>query len=236
MKISRFTRRPWVVVTAVGIGISTLLGSGLFAAVVDAGTSQANGATSGDFNGVRNLQLALTAPNNTQCANVQWSDANVAAMTVGTADLDNGFLNLSTFQRICLRTRRAGTFAPSIFVSQLVDSETGCSSVGMPESSQDNDTCGTGAGELTKVLQLGGVTSEVTGTQSGCSVNWVPVAIRMLELESGGSPIRMCGIKDTDTVLSFIPNFKIDQHASSAALTAAQSDKVQFNYYVQLEQ
>jgi hypothetical protein len=232
------TRRPWLLVGGLGVTLSVLLGSGLVAAVVDAGSSQGNGATSADFTGVRNLQLALTAPNNFNCENVTWMDSNVGPATVGSADLNNGYLNLSTFQRVCIRTRRAGRFKASIGVTQITETETDCSRVGMPEPSRDNDSCGTGPGELARVLQLGGRVDYVSGTATcpaSSSNTYVPQALRYFDLDNGGTAMELCTIDDTNAVIAFTPNFKIDQHANDGSLTAAQTDRVQFNYTIRLD-
>jgi hypothetical protein len=212
-----------------------LFGSGLFAAVVDAGASQSNNASSGDFSGPRNLQLALTAPSNTSCGGtLEWLD-NVGPATVGSANLDDGTLTLSTNQRLCIRTRRAGTFTVRLGLRLVSDSEIGCSRVNLPEPQQDNDTCGSGIGELSKVLTFGGVSSIAAGSASNCSGTDTQRTFANANLDQTGTPIQVCVISGTDGIATFMPNVAINPAATNAELIAAQSDKVQFNYAVSLE-
>ena len=229
------TRRPWLLIGALGIGLSALLGSGLWAVVVDAGASGQNNATSSEFSGPLNLQLALTAPSNSTCTGtLDWQD-NLGPATVGSANLNDGTLQLSTNQRICIRTRRAGTYNLNVGLRLVFESELGCSSINLPESSADPDTCGSGVGELSKVLTVGGVSSIAAGSVSNCSGTGPQTAFQNVNLDQGGQPLRICTISGTDGIATFLPSLRVNPGASNAQLTAAQSDKVQYDYAFTLE-
>jgi hypothetical protein len=236
---NRFTqliRRPWMLMLVLGTGLSALFGSGLFAAVVDAGASQSNSVSSAEFSGIRNLQIALTTPTNTTCTGaLDWQD-NLGPASVGSADLNAGALTLTTNQRLCIRARRAGTFNVRLGLRLVLDSETGCSTLNMPEAQSDNDSCGNGGvGELSRVLTFGGVAAIAGGSASNCAGTIPQRLFKDINLDQGATSFAICVISGTDGIATFMPNLAVDQQATSANLTAAQSDKVQFNYAVSLE-
>jgi hypothetical protein len=225
-------KRP-LIISALGVSLSALLGSGLVAAVVDAGASRGQNLGSGEFTGPNILQLAATSPGNTSCSGVTWTDV-LGPVTVGSADLNEATLTLNTNQRICIRSKRSGTYQARMGVRSVLERETACSTSGLPEVNVDT-TCGGGdAGELGRVLRLNiqpqiaaGPTSSCGGTQSR--------SFAAANLDAGNSPYDICTLSSTDTIATFFPLLFVDQGATNGDLTLAQSDAVQWEYSITLE-
>lgn len=235
MKPSAPARR-WLIVGAFGVVVSALLGSGLWAVVVDAGSSRSNRVASAEFSGPHILELAATNSGNTSCQGVSWSDT-LPPITIGSADLNEASLTFSTNQRLCIRVVRGGSFRLKIGLRRLLDEETACSQTGMPET-RDDPTCGVGdVGELSKVLRLQATYRVASGFQAvSCNTTTASSPLSAWDLDHGGLPLIDCVSVENTGVVTMMPTVSVAQTASEASLNAAQTDRVFFDYAVTVEQ
>lgn len=232
-RLARVRRHPWLLVAGIGVALTALLGSGVFAVVTDSVYSDTNAAQSGEFDGIHNLEVALTDVNNSSCSGVTWlNQNNVAAILVGNADLAEVGVALTTEKRVCVRTHRIGTYALRMRVAALVDEEVACSNTRRTERTFDNDSCGSGMGELSRVMNVVTFRNPIDTADATCPGGANVKAIRTLVT----TPLDLCTIRKNNTVVSFFTAFQVNPSAAENDLVAAQSDRVQFSFQFTLEQ
>jgi hypothetical protein len=204
----------------------------MFAAITDSGDSNNNSATSDVFTGVRALQLALATPKNDTCdGGVNWTDGDIGPATVGSADLNEGTLTLTTNQRVCVRVKRGGPYRLHVGLFNVVDSETGCSTIGIQPEHGTDATCGGGVGELSSILQ---VRMSTTSTDRSCVTSLLWSFENMVDHANNAGP-DLCASVSTGVVYSVLPELLVSPGATNDQLIAAQSDKVQFSYLFSLQ-
>jgi hypothetical protein len=241
-------RRPWFVTTALGVALCALLGSGLLAVVVDSGSAHDNTIESGEFHGVRYLEVAEydNAAYYTCDTNLDWQ-ADIGPQIVGDIDLDDGDSTADTRRYICARPVQEGTYKLKVGLRAISDSETGCSATsGRLEIDNDADTCGEGLGELSKVLTLsfetfpGNYNNEPHDdcyrpkTTTGYPDPW-PQTFASLDLDHGGASTELCTVIVAKRPVVIYPHVSVAESATVEQRNAAQSDKTQFTLYFTLE-
>jgi hypothetical protein len=244
-------KRPWLKTTLLGTAFCALLGSGLWAVVVDAGSARDNTIESGDFHGVHYLEVAEENKLDPGCHNVSWQ-SDIGPQVIGDINLDNGDVTpdgseqVGDFLWFCARTVQTGTYKLKVGLRSIVDSETDCSTTSSRhEMDNDPDSCGTGLGELSKVLSVSFGTGAQTGAQGDCQpdpdpnpANQVvptPHSFTSLDLDHGGSSVDVCTVTIAKSGIFLYPKILIDEAATAELRNAAQSDKVQFNLYFTVE-
>jgi hypothetical protein len=140
-------RRPLALALIVlGLVVTLIGGTGIFAPFTDTATTGVNSLTSGARPRAADIQLAWAVPGYLTCADPGTYAENSTTPGFSALNVQPGY---NAFINFCLRNVGTGTTGINVRVIDRIDTETDCTG---DESEAGDATCGTGVGELSSVI------------------------------------------------------------------------------------
>jgi hypothetical protein len=214
-------RRLLASTMTLGLVITAMGFTGIFAEFTDRTTTGTNTEESGEQSRTADLQIAID----------DFGDCSAATFTenleTGLFDVTGLVPGATSFQSKYICLRNAGTAALALTVSAMdvVETETGCTG---DEQAAGDATCGTagiGDGELGSVLILDIQRYDCVG---GTTVAVVRTTVADLDATPGEMGTIEAGGDACLHVQTYIPNPGVSEDFTSEALQQAQSDKIQW--------
>ncbi|HEX2626739.1 MAG TPA: hypothetical protein VHL56_07510 [Candidatus Limnocylindrales bacterium] len=216
-------RRLLTVTMALGLVITAMNFTGIFAVFTDRATTGTNSAESGAQARVADLQIATPLPGTGNCDGAAYVD-DLETGVVSTTDLQPG--GASGFMALCVRNHGSAALDLSVKAIDVEDTETGCTG---DEAAAGDATCGTAAvgdGELSGVL-LGNVGRIDCATQASV----VAISPLFSSLASDGAAIGTLDPGEAACIYVSVQMLVAGQAGATLAdIQQAQSDKVEWKY------
>lgn len=214
-------RRLLTVTMALGLVISAMNFTGIFAVFTDRASTGTNSAESGAQPRVADLQIATSVGGT--CDAVSYLD-NLATGVIAATDLQPG--GNSGFQLLCVKNAGSAALDVTVTATDVVDTETGCTG---DESDAGDASCGTpavGDGDLSGVL-IAPISTLNCATQTtilSFSPSFVDLAATGVSLGTLDPGAELC-------VVVAVQMATTGQLATTLAdIQQAQSDKVEWRY------
>lgn len=216
-------RRLLTVTMALGLVISAMNFTGIFAVFTDRATTGTNSAQSGAQPRVADLQIATPLPGTGNCDGVSWVD-DLETGVISTTDLQPG--GASGFAALCLRNSGSASLDVTVTAIDVVDTETGCTG---DEAAAGDTTCGTAAagdGELSGAL-IANVARQDCSTQATV----LAVSPWFSSFVSNGEAVGTLAPGDVACMYVSVQMLTVGQTGVTLSqIQQAQSDKVEWRY------
>ena len=214
-------RRMLAMTMGLGLVVTAMGFSGIYAVFTDRATTGTNSAESGSQGRIADLKIATTSSGD--CIDGSFTD-DLATGIITVADVQPG--DGSSFTTACLRNDGSAELDLAITAIDLVDTETGCTG---DEAASGDETCGTagiGDGELAAALVVAisrldcqAQTSDLVATATLPSLAASPVSLQTLAPgETACIPLRV------QMLVSGQAGFTLED------IQKAQSDKVEWRF------